>query len=470
MMRLFNAMFRKVCCIFCVFACSASITYAQLSEWTMYNMEPVFQSVYFNPAAKPLNKVSIGLPFISSLSFDMRNTGFKVGDLIKVKEINPSTAIANMATNNFFSTSFSYDIFHFRIKIQKTFVGFYIQDNVTFMHSYPKDFYKLIWEGNVGFQNKTIDLKNLSLDMNAYRAYAFHASHEFKKLRIGTNIKYLTGFANVHSDINKMDLSFNDRFEVSTNADAAIYTAGLIPNDSTKESENSELQKKFTSPASNNKGWAIDIGATYSISKKFELGLAITNFGKINWKEEAYKRNINGAGSFQGFDVANEFLKAEPSSEEEITKKFENDFKYTTSIGGYSTWLLPRFTIQVRYNFTKNTYLTNNIFIEKYKVFRIANSLAVYHQFGRVLGASINATYAYKTINNLGLGVYAKLGPAQIYLVGDNLLGFGLRSLVDGLEINQKVIAPLKVFNFRLGMNLVFGRVSEPSSQSYEFK
>ncbi len=473
-MKFLKLLFRKTSLLFFAFLFVGKVANAQLSEWSMYNMEPVFQSVYFNPAAKPLNKLSIGLPLISSVGFEFKHTGFKIGDLLNGQLLDINKAIGSMSKTNFISLGTSYDLFHIRMKVRKSYIGFYVQDNINFMHSYPKEFYQLLWEGNVGFQNKTIDLKKYSYDLNYYRSYAFHISHDFKKLRIGANVKYLTGFANLHSDINKFDLSFNDRFETSVDADASIYSAGLFPNDSTKDFDDSDVMEdrimKQQTLANKNKGFGLDIGATYQLNKKWEFGASMTNLGRITWKEETFRRTMNGDGNFQGFDIANEYLKNEKTNEKSLTKKIENDFKYSTGVGKYSTWLIPRFALQAKYNLSKNTYLANNLFIEKYKTIRFANSLAIYHQFGRVLGASLNATYAYKTINNIGVGVYLKLGPAQLYLSGDNLIGVAFRSMSDGMEINQKVLAPVKVYNVRLGMNLVFGRVTGPSTQTYQFK
>ncbi len=448
----------------------SQIGQAQLSEWTMYNMEPVFQSIYFNPAAKPLNNVSIGLPALSSIGLDFRNTGFKVGDLIK-EEIDPGAAIKSMNKDNFLNQTFSYDLFHLRLKARKTYVGFYVQDNLNFLHSYPKQFYELIWFGNGNLNGQTLNLKNLSYDLNYYRTFGLHLSHEFKKLRIGTNLKYLTGFANAYTKINNLDLSFTDRYEISSNADASFYTAGFIPNDSTTsildDQSNILKYQTFRNP---NKGWGLDLGAHYKINSTWEVGGAITNVGSITWKDGAYRHRLNGGGSFEGFDIANEFLSGKNTSDKEVTDGIKSDFKYTTQVGSYTTWLTPRFNVQARYNLRRNTYFTNNLFFEKYKAPRFANSLAVYHQFGKVMGASLSVNYAYRSINNIGLGVYAKLGICQFYVAGDNIVGVAMRSIFNGFEINKKVLAPVKMYNIRFGMNLVFGTTRIPTKQTYRFK
>jgi hypothetical protein len=433
-------------------------------------MEPVFQSIYFNPAAKPLNNVSVGLPVISSFGLDFRNTGFKIGDLIK-DQIDVGSAIGAMRKTNFLSQNLTYDLFHFRIKVRKSDFGFYVQDNLSFLHSYPKQFYELLWYGNGNLNGQTLDFKKLSYDLNYYRTYGFHFSHEFKKLRIGANLKYLTGFANAYTKINKLNVGFTDRYEVTADADASFYTAGLIPNDSTRGDEyDQDAIMKSQGLNNSNKGWGIDIGASYKINKHWEVGGAITNIGTIKWKQNAYQHKLNGGGEFQGFDLANEFLAGKTTTDEQVLNGVKQDFSYNTQVGSYRTWLIPRFNAQIRYNLRSNTYFTNTVFFEKYKTARFVNSLAIYHQFGKVLGSSLSINYAYRSINNIGFGIYAKLGPCQIYMVGDNVAGVFLRSMFNGFIVDRGVLAPVKMYNLRLGMNLVFGSARTPNKQTYRFK
>ena len=88
---------------------------------TFYNMQAVNQSNYVNPARMPKNKVSIGLPVISSTYLGFSNSGFAFSDLVKKNgdslDLDFNSFLNALSDRNYLSYALHVDLLNVGVRI-----------------------------------------------------------------------------------------------------------------------------------------------------------------------------------------------------------------------------------------------------------------------------------------------------------------------------------------------------------------
>lgn len=458
------------------------------NDLTLSFMENIFQSTYINPASIPVYKVSVGLPVISSVGTQFTNTGFSYGDLIQKDDRytndtlrgNIGNAYKKLDSQNYTYAGAETDLFHIRIKVRRFYFSAFSQVKFKARYSYPLNFMDLVVNGNGAGQFgqvRDFEFKNLGLDVDLYRTIGIGVTKEWKHWIIGTNLKYIGGIANVTFDPGKSSgIKFNeqDYFAVQSQSDMVVRTSGLDENFGMSQLQNADGSTNQSAVRdywniTKNPGAAIDAAVTYRPSDKWQYTVSIINFGFINWKSDVVNRKITGGKDFKGFDVFGYFLRGESKPDAEAEKEFKNSFSYSTSNESYRRWMIPQLYLTAKYNITYKTHIGLMGYFEYYKKWRPAVTASIYHKFGRVLNVVGTYSVQYGRYDNIGLGVMAKAGPCQFYFGGDNLVAPLVRMMTDGFEIGKKTVDPIKTFNVRVGMNLVFGAINESNKQTYEF-
>ena len=459
------------------------------NDLTLSFMENIYQATFVNPAAIPVYKVSLGLPIISSVGMQVTNTGFSYGDLIQKDgrytndslRGNIGNAYQKLDDQNYLYAGFETDLFHLRVKARHYYISVFSQISSKFRYSYPANFMDLVVNGNGNKIGQNIEFKNLGADYDLYSTIGVGLAKEWKHWVIGTNLKYLNGIANINFDPGRTSgVRFSDDFfAFQSLSNMTVNSSGLAEdlnpesftnnykNDNGSVTPNSVLNKI---DLTKNPGAAIDLGITYKYNDKWHFTFSVLNFGFINWKSDVYNRKIYGGKDFSGFDVFGYFLRGESKPDAEAESEFKNAFQYTTTQKSYRKWLVPQFYLSAKYNITYKTHIGLMTYWEYYKKWRPAFTLSIYHKFGRVFNIVGTYSIQYKRFDNIGLGIMAKLGPCQFYVGGDNIVAPLVRAMFDGFQIGDKAVNPVKTFNVRVGMNLVFGGFTQPSKQAYEFK
>lgn len=475
---------KKILILFFAFALSTFELKAQ-NDLTLYNMENVFQSTYVNPSAIPVHTVSIGLPVISSVSGQFTNTGFSYGDLFQRGHYTNDTVRGNIGnayrkldSENFLYLATETDLFHVRVKVRQMYFSLFSQVKMKFRYSYPQNLMNLVLNGNGGAINQEISFKNFGADFDLYRNIGFGIAKEWKHWSLGANLKYINGIVNINLDPGKNSgIEFDDQyFGFKSLSDLNLRSSGFnedftpVNNYENKEGQSRKAPSSTIWDMSKNPGAAIDLGATYKPSDKWSYSLSVINMGFINWTSDVVNRKITGGRDFRGFDAFGYYIRGQNKEDSANVNELKESFKYSTSTEKYKRYMTPQVYATVKYNITYKTHLGLTTYFEYYKKLRPAFTFSVYHKFGRVFNIVGTYNIQYRTYDNIGLGLMAKVGPCQFYLAGDNLVSPLVRSALDGFKITHKTIDPLKTFNLRLGMNLVFGKVHLPSKQTYEYK
>jgi len=431
------------------------------TELTLPFMENVHQSSYVNPSGIPDHKFSIGLPGISSVYVDLTNTGFSYSDLKSdtARKYDPYKALNAMKSTNYLNFGTKIDLFSMRFKARDWFFMMNVTENTNFKFSYPKDFFGLFMNGN-GNQS-VYDWKNLGIDGIHYREYGIGFTRDTKKFSFGGRFKLLQGLSNFHSETDDLQLvtDIDGMYRLKATADANFYSSGLS---SFSNAQDYLMNMK-------NLGGAIDLGFTYKYTPKLHFVVSAINIGYINWTSDVTKLNFKGGAEFDGADVLKPFLSnGESFKFKEVMDSLGRKFATESSEGeSYKTWLAPSFYVQANYHIRRKTSIGAAVYLEKYKVIRPTLTLMANQKVGRML--SVVGTYSIKfgEFTNVGVGLVFKPGPFDFYFVGDNLMVPLVKYMVDGFQLTEKNVDPLKTVNFRMGMNLVFGRIKQPDKLSY---
>jgi hypothetical protein len=445
---------KKKLFIFLILASTSVATFGQ-HEMTLFHMNNVFQSTYVNPTSIPEQKVSIGLPGISSLMSGVYLSPFVAND-VKAQNsdgsysINLDRAISKMSkNNNYLNTGVGIDLFSLRFKARNLYFSLNATNVTNIRFNFPKDLFSLAWYGNAQYVGSSVDLKNLGISAMQYNEYALGIarSKDGGKFRYGVRLKFLQGLNNFYTSKSEGSIAIDDKFYTHTlSANMQAYSSSVIPYDS----NNIDFVKAMTNFS--NKGYGIDLGVSYSPNKKWAFTGALNNLGVITWTTNAKSYNINGTYEFKGLNLNDAINNGVSFDEYADTLKKTFDVK-EKSVDKYKTKLTPSAYLAAAYSLGKSTKIAVTGYADFYFGIRPAASVAFIQRAGRILNFVISYNVRKNSYNNMGFGLMLKPGPFQIYVVGDNML----------------VLNPFNTNNFtvRTGMNLVFGKTRKPEMQTH---
>jgi len=148
----------------------------------------------------------------------------------------------------------------------------------------PKALFQFAKEG---ITNKTYDISDFGLHTNAYAELALGHSRQINdKLRVGANLKFLFGLANIDAEFNKANLRLGeDHWDATVNAEIQASVKGLE-----YETETSDFSGKpyvngmdVDGFGLNGFGMAVDLGAEYKLNDTWRFSAALLDFGFISW-------------------------------------------------------------------------------------------------------------------------------------------------------------------------------------------
>ena len=157
----------------------------------------------------------------------------------------------------------------------------------------PKSIFVLAKEGP---QNQEYDISDFSADASVYAELVLGHSHKLNdKLRIGANMKFLVGVANISAKFNKAKIILDqDAFQAVTNAEIHSSVKGLTYETEIKERgpEGNKTEHEYVTGADidnfkpNGFGLAFDLGAEYKINDNWTVSAALLDLGYIRWSTD----------------------------------------------------------------------------------------------------------------------------------------------------------------------------------------
>ena len=161
-------------------------------------------------------------------------------------------------------------------------IGVNMRTNVYTM--LPKSLFQFAKEG---LANKTYDISNFDIHTDAYAEIALgHSRNINEKLRVGANLKFLVGIANIDAKFNKAQINLGaDKWTAVTNAEIQASVKGLqyeteISDNTGKPYVNGMDIDGF---GINGFGFAADLGAEYKLNDSWNFSAAVLDLGFISW-------------------------------------------------------------------------------------------------------------------------------------------------------------------------------------------
>ena len=401
---------------------------------SLYNLRGTPQAITVNPAFMPKSKIYLSLP-LGMMNFGISNSGFSFNDLFTKRAddslvINTENVINGLSANNIFSAESNIEIFGIGIKISDTYFNFTLNSKVQSNFIYPKDVFKLAFEGNgKSFIGERASFDGLGINFNAFTEYAFGVTKEINdKLTIGGRFKLISGIANFNTRKTNLGLYTDPTtFALTIDGSAEFNSSNIFQfmNDSISSPE--QLRKDMTASVFNfsNKGIGLDLGASYKINDKFSVNASLIDLGSIHWNTNVTSYKTDDFNyTFEGVDL-NKLINDTTDVFSTIQDSIQKAFNYEENNDSYTTSLYTKFYLggnfHINKSFNAGAVLLSQFVKGKYSP---SFSLSMNATIKSWLSATINYSIMNKTFNNVGAGISLRGGPIQFFLMSDNILAF----------------------------------------------
>ncbi len=424
----------------------------------IYFMNNIPQSNYSNPATLPNCKFYIGIPTVSSFSFNLDNGSFSYNDIFTRRAddsliIDKEKLLGALSDNNKLSYDISEQIFALGFRVKRNYITLGVSTKISTNFNYTKDFMTFLLKGNEPFIGKTVNLSDSKLGLNAYTEIALGFSREINnKLTVGVRFKYLLGIANVYTERSDLWLTTDaTAYALTASSDLLIHSSS--PFDSL-DNIDGQLKKLKPSNLFDNKGFAFDFGGEYRLNNQWTFGLSVVDLGSINWKsnvKEYRSKNPNKQFVFNGFDINQAFQGGGLNDSvfdnlvDSLTEALGIDDSKGTS---YRAPLKTKLFTSVAFSLTPNDrfgLLMRNDFANK--SVNTLVSLSYNRNIGRWFSITLSNTFVAGNMLNPGAGFNINLGTLQFYLIGDHFSSF--------------YAADMKNLGVHFGLNLLFGKTKQ---------
>jgi hypothetical protein len=326
--------------------------------------------------------------------------------------------------------------------------------------TYPGDLMYLLIRGNENGQ--TFNLSGFGMNTTEYVEYAVGVSRKFSdQLTVGIKPKFISGISNVTSSNNNISLytSYNEwildsQMEINMSLPGVTYPlnedGGIDPEGEFIVDSNLTEPSNLQALALGNIGFGVDVGANYRPIDQLEISLSVLDLGYIKWKNYVHTAQLEGSSTFDGVelslsDTSSNFIN-------EIADSIISSIEFRGNSDPYSTYLSPKIFIGGRYFVTKNFDVGGLSRID-FTDAGVQASFMILANWRPSSLAAISASYKPfgGTAKTFGLGASFRLGPLNLYLISDYI------PTSYRLVNNVPVPNSQKYFNFRFGLNLVFG-------------
>jgi hypothetical protein len=423
------------------------------SDLMLYNFNAVAQSLQVNPALEQQTRVWVGLPGLSGVHAHYHNNGFKLIDLFeKDTEVNANKDKILLSLNDRSQIAFnqSTQLLGVGFRAFNGFVTLGATQNIDYRMTYPVDFLRLINFGNAPDEYRNLDVGGFTFESlvrtNYYVGYQRKVND---KLRLGGNFKFIVGQANTYVDKMKAKVVTTDSSSVVVETDALIRSGGI------SGFFDSEDGFQFgNSFFSNNLGFGVDLGASYDLNEKWNFSASIVDLGFINWKNNTRDYISNGRYVYDGLEA--NLSDDNPIQDfEDITDSLEAAFNFEEVDGNsYTKALSSRVFLGANYHLT-DRHTFGLLYHGRIWENSLYNDFSANYQgkLTRWVQLSVSYSIINGTYNNVGAGLMLKLGPAQLYVMSDNV-------------IHMLWYHNLQTTNIRAGLNITLFDKKEKSSKS----
>ncbi|MGB0177258.1 MAG: DUF5723 family protein [Owenweeksia sp.] len=415
------------------------------SDLTLYNFNAIPQSLHTNPAYPQQTKVWVGLPVISGMHVHFHNNGFKLVDLLATgTDVNENldNIINNLDDKSHLAVRNNLDLLGVAFQMGNGFFSMGATQTVDFRMDYPVDLLKLVRFGNDQYVGQSLNVNQFDYETmvrtNIYLGYQHSMMDD--RLRIGGRFKYIIG--QQHSYVDRMNAEINTRdegFELDIKTDIRIRTAGV-----TSILDNTFGDNIMDNVIPANSGFAGDLGVFYKINDKWDVSASVIDLGVIKWSANTRDYISKGEYTYDGIDadLSNDNLD-QSLQETRDSLKAAFDFKEVDG-ESYSRWLSSRVFLGANYHFN-DKHALGALYHARLWNGEAFHDVSFNYQgrWSRMFQFIASYSVINGTYNNVGAGFDLKLGPIQLYVLSDNVLG-------------ALMYENLQTTNLRFGVNFTF--------------
>jgi hypothetical protein len=301
------------------------------------------------------------------------------------------------------------------------------------------------------------------MNTTEYIVYSVGVSRKFlgDQLSVGIKPKLLTGIGTINTSNNNISLStsyeewvLDSQMEINMSLPGVTYPLneeGGLDLEGEWEIDSSLTDpSKWQTLAMGNIGFGIDIGAHYRPIDQVEVSLSVLDLGYIKWKNYTHTALLEGSFIYDGVELSLSDTSANFLND--LTDSIKASLEFRGNDNSFKTYLSPKIYVGGRYFITRNLDVgllsridftpagtqANVMLMANYRPISLLGISASYRPFGG-------------TAQTFGVGASLRLGPLNLYLVSDYIP-------TSYKKVNNiPVPASQKYFNFRAGLNLVFG-------------
>ncbi len=431
---------------------------AQFNVSTYQLFETLPQANLLNPAILPNNKIVIGLPALSSIYMKTETT-LSASNLFRRAEndslvINTEELTKNIYKNYKISALADVQIFLFGLNLDNGYINVGMRLRSDSRVLFPGEIFRwaLFGPGDDRSSNR-LDFEDFKVQSMTFMETAFGYTHRISSFfNAGARIKILSGIG-VLKGSQTGGITLSPEVIDFKITDFSYQSAGIPLTDNGSVGVNTDFYSNNPSEAlfQGNGGFAFDFGATFKPIRDLELSASVIDIGYISWKENLNTITIpNVEYKFTGID-ARDFILGDNAVQDQqneidsLANLLKPQLETTES---FTTPLSAKATLSARYLVGERNYVGATLYSDFFRgTLDPVFALNYQARFGKVLSLVTGLAFQNRSINNLLFGFVFKPGPFQFYLLSDRL---------------NSVFFPARAdeFNFRLGMNLVFGTPS----------
>ena len=386
-----------------------------------------------NPALGEYEGMFFTLP---TFAFNYGNNAFAYSDLIDRSDkgnpvLSPERAIQNLRDNNKIQLQLDLDFFRLGIRRGPVFFGFSASEKIDIQFDYKKELGLLAWHGNEQYIGRNVEI-GPALNGNYYREFALNIGAEVKGHRFGARFKYLTGLANLRTDINSA-LIYTDTlyYQLSLTTDYQVSTSGI---------ENFIKDPVSSFLTSGNPGMSVDLGYSGKIKKLIDIDVSIINLGYINWQINTKTYRSKDSFTFEGVELS-EYFEIDTFFLESLIDSLKSSFKPTTTTGNYRSTLSPIILLGAHYSIADRTKAGILLNAKIFDGLKPAVSIYIQHRLKKVLEAGVSYTFKGNSFDHIGVNLGLKFGKFRFDLFTDELYNL--------IRLDRARYA-----NFRLGLTV----------------
>ena len=416
-------------------------------------MDNLWQTNTLNPAKVTDRKFIFSFPGLSASLGTSALTLNKITSTNAAGEtvINANDLISRLNNKNTVWANTNFETFHLafggaRWQIS---LGHAFKTNTSI--TFPKELVQLGLQGNAQFIGETVNIAP-EFNTSTYGEWAIGTAINYDRFTFGAKMKLLGGLSNFSSGnaVASIHTDESSVYELSLASDYTINSAGLI-DVSGLEGNGGEVDISMSDMDAmdalfgQNKGIAIDLGATFRLNDKLEFSGSILDLGMISWKENAKVYSSKGDYEYKGLDLIN-LVETEDTDFGQIADTLSEIFQFAKADQSYNTTLAWRTYWTASYQVSEKFSVGGLIHTRKLKGnFDPTVAVSAALDLGRWWTLGTNLSHGKSIGFALGANTALRLGPVQLFFATDNLPAL----------FN---VANNSYAHARLGMNLAFGK------------